>query len=243
MSMNDFLSAYYGVGDQSVEQDAQMEFFAKTAAQNGIDLSQLSSDQINYLWDATFSKTAEDEETAAIEEIVENMSDEEKAELLEELEKEEVANEAAEEIEQAKESMAKVAEADYLGRVMAHSYVDELDKFAAPAQLSTMGRLKELLRADKLRDMNTALHSSNRKDLIADFAKRKYNVEDALEAAKQMRRAEARKVRGARLGLVGGGALGAGGIGAGLGYLGSEKTSAYVNPSSLKGLQRLEQLV
>jgi len=116
--MNALLSSYYGTGPS--RQDAELEFFAKTAAAQGIDLSQMSDAQVNYLWNNTFNKTAGEEE--AIQELVEQGLTPEQAE--------QVLEEAVQEYEEKKESMAKIAEHDYLGRVMAHAYANELQKIA-----------------------------------------------------------------------------------------------------------------
>lgn len=112
MSMSDLVSAYFtnDTADQDFEKQAQVELFAKLAASNGIDLNQVSEDQLSYLWNETF-KTAEAEEPA------------------------ELIGAAAQEYSQKKEAAAKLAEADYIGRRMAHAMTDELSKLAddAPA--------------------------------------------------------------------------------------------------------------
>lgn len=122
--MNAFLADYYGTAAspsaEEVAQAQQIDFFAKTAAANGIDLSQLDQNQINWLWGQVFTKTAEE----AGEDKKEEGKEEEKA-------KEEKAKE---EYEEKKEAMAKIAEADFLGRVIAHSMWDESDKIAQDRQ-------------------------------------------------------------------------------------------------------------
>jgi len=121
--MNLNLAAMYGTpGAQPEEQTklAEAELFSKLAAENGIDLNRLTNDQIQELWTATFSKTAEEEES----------KDEAKKD--EEEKDEDEKKEAA-----ALEHQTKVAHAEeekrahYLGQVMAHSYVAELSKIAA----------------------------------------------------------------------------------------------------------------
>jgi len=104
------LAKLYGTAPtEDQEKVAQLELFAKLAADQGIDLNEMSSDQIQYLYDSTFNKVAEDEKE----------DDEEKDE--------EKEKKAYDEFAAQKEWQDKVAEADTLGRYMAHAYVQELD--------------------------------------------------------------------------------------------------------------------
>lgn len=119
--MHEFLAAYYGTAPQpsaeEVQRAQQIDFFAKTAAANGIDLESLNQDQINWLWNQVFTaKTAEP-------------AKEEKAPPPEK--KDEKDKKAEAEFAQKKEAMAKIAEADFLGRVMAHSFYNESVKIAS----------------------------------------------------------------------------------------------------------------
>ena len=109
--MNDYLANYFGTKTASAQteeqqQEAQVEFFSKLAAENNIDLSQLSEGQIQELWDGVFKGASEEEK------------DEEKKE------------EAKKELEEKKAAAEKFAEAEYMGKIMAHSYVAELNKIA-----------------------------------------------------------------------------------------------------------------
>lgn len=113
MSLNELNAAYYAQSD--LEKQAQVELFAKLAAENGIDLDALSQDQIDYLWGETFKTAAEEEKK--------DEKDEDKVE------------EAKKEHEEKKAAAAKLAEADYIGRVMAHAMTDELNKIAAATSL------------------------------------------------------------------------------------------------------------
>jgi hypothetical protein len=116
--MNEYLAQYYGTaGATSAETDmnedlhkqASYELFAKLAASQNIDINSLSDAQVEELF-ADFQKQASE-------------GGEEK--------KDEKKEEAKKELEEKKAAAEKVAEADYLGRVMAHSYIDELQKIAA----------------------------------------------------------------------------------------------------------------
>lgn len=123
--MNEFLAAHYGTGgasdvsEEDLQKQAQVELFAKLAADNNIDIASLSDEQVNSLWN-DFQKQASGD------------APEEKAEA-----KDEKKEEAKKEHEEKKEAAAKLAEADFLGRVMAHSYVDELKKIAAASESTT----------------------------------------------------------------------------------------------------------
>lgn len=119
--MNLELAAMYNTpgapSQEDMEKVAQTELFAKLAADNGINLNQLTDPQISQLWDETFgtAKTA-DPDPGEHDEKKEKKEEEEKKEK------------AEKEHEVKKASLAKFAEADYLGRVMAHAYVNELTK-------------------------------------------------------------------------------------------------------------------
>lgn len=133
-------SAPNGQQDETLEKSAEAVMFAKVAAQEGIDLRQFDDEQLAQLWNITFSKTAEEEETKA-EEAKE-----------EEDEKEEEKKEAA-----AREHSVKLAHAqelqraDELGERIAKSYLNYLHKYAE-AQASEGEELdKEAGIADKFK--------------------------------------------------------------------------------------------
>ena len=127
-SMDNLIAEYYAQNDSAdsdVEKQAQVELFAKLAADNGIDLEQLSEDQIGYLWNETF-KTAAEESKKDEHEEHESASEEH-----EEEQKKEKAAAAYEEFEEKRAAAAKIAEADFLGRYMAHAMTDEIQKIAS----------------------------------------------------------------------------------------------------------------
>lgn len=132
-TMEQLMSEYFAkqasgqVTQEDLEKQAQAELFSKLAAANGIDLEKLSEAQIAHLWNETFS-----EKTAS--EVEEEKK--EKAEKEKESESD-VEEKAKEEHEKKKEAAAKLAEADYLGRFMAHTMVAELKKLAAAPEGET----------------------------------------------------------------------------------------------------------
>lgn len=125
--MDTFLAEYYGTGSTAaaeattIEKDAEIELFAKMAQAEGIDLNSLTDQQVETLYNQTFQKTAGEEEKEEKEEEEEKKKEEKK---------EAAAAELAQ-IQSGNGESEKVAEADFLGRVMAHAYVQELSKIAA----------------------------------------------------------------------------------------------------------------
>lgn len=123
--MNEFLAAYYGTGgtissqpaSEEVEKRAQIQLFAKLAAEQNIDLENLPEDQVAKLW-ANFQKQASGVKLAEEDKKPED-------------DKSKKMDDAKKELEEKKAAAEKLSEADFLGRVMAHSYVDELKKIAA----------------------------------------------------------------------------------------------------------------
>lgn len=105
--MDAWLSQVYGTGNQGgdLEKTAQHMMLNKLAEAEGIDLSELSDEDL----DSLAQQVAGEEEGQ-----------------YEEDDGQEGGEEGGEE-----ELQAKFAEADFLGRVMAHSYTHELQKIAA----------------------------------------------------------------------------------------------------------------
>lgn len=141
--MNLNLASMYGTpgvdaaAAEEQEKVAQTELFCKLAAENGIDLNQYNDEQIQELWNATFSKTAEEEEKKEEKKAPpfakKDDSDED----------EEKKAAAYAEFEATKVAQAKLAEADYLGRVMAHAYVQELGQIGESMEKDA-GRASDL---------------------------------------------------------------------------------------------------
>jgi hypothetical protein len=133
--MDTFLAEYYGTGktaeattddETKLAESAQFELFAKVAAAEGIDLNSLTDEQIEKLYTDTFSKTAGENPFAK-----KDGDDGEKKEEKKDDDKDDEKKAAAAELEEKKAGAEKLAEADFLGRVMAHAYVQELNKIAS----------------------------------------------------------------------------------------------------------------
>lgn len=108
--MNEYLASYFGTNAQAPSEDeiqkqAQAELFLKLAEEEGIDIDQLSDDQVEELYASTFGDEGESVE-------------------------DDTADQAVAEWYQQKEAADKFAEAEFMGRTMAHAYVDELNKIA-----------------------------------------------------------------------------------------------------------------
>jgi hypothetical protein len=124
--MDEKLAQIYGTGQTDAGEDLQKtaaaELLVKLAAQEGIDLDKCSDDQIAAMVSELF-KTAEfppppageKKETKGEESSGESSPNESKEEKKEEKK------------DESKEAQAKFAEADFLGRTMAHAMVQELD--------------------------------------------------------------------------------------------------------------------
>lgn len=127
MPMDQFLAEFYGTKtaaaapQEDLEKEASVDLFLKLASEEGIDLAKLPDAQVQELY--TRWKTAAEEPEKK----------EEKKEHEEE-KREHVVEKAKEEHEEKKAYAEKVAEADFLGRVMAHAYVQEMRKIASEVE-------------------------------------------------------------------------------------------------------------
>jgi hypothetical protein len=136
MAMDKFLAEYYGTAEatktaaaqaEDLEKQASVELFMKLASDQKIDLSKMPEADVQKLYDnwvkAASAPAAGTAATPApaVEKTAEEKEKEEKEKKLEEAKKEH---------EEKKAQSEKVAEADFLGRVMAHAYCQELRSIA-----------------------------------------------------------------------------------------------------------------
>lgn len=99
------------MNDEQIK-EAMTDLFVQSAAESGIDLEKLSSEQVRGMyaqWESEFLKAAEEDKDDDDDDVVEK---------------------AKQEHEEKKQAMAKIAEVDFLGRRMAHSFADEMDKIS-----------------------------------------------------------------------------------------------------------------
>jgi len=143
MAINEWLAEVYGTNgsgsDNDLEKTAQAMMLQKLAEEEGVDLSGLDEEQLN----------------ALAQEIVQN------AEVIEaatsggegggegEMPAPEPGAPPAMPPGAEEEAQAKFAEADFLGRVMAHSYTQELNKIAEEAAAEEEAEGKEHEEAEK----------------------------------------------------------------------------------------------
>jgi len=123
--MDQFLAQHYGSApvseptSEDVEKVAQAQLFLKLASDNGVDINSLNDAQVNELWGAVWNqqKTAEEDKK---EEDKEDKDD-----------KAPPFAAAKKEHDEKKEAQAKIAEAEEMGKIMAHVFVAEQKKIAA----------------------------------------------------------------------------------------------------------------
>lgn len=152
-SLSEVLGEAYGTKTASaedLEKQAQVELFTNLCQQAGVDLSKMTDPQVEELWKtamipgaAPFPPVAPAAAQAAPPPPPSKKDEGEKKEEKEEKEekKDEEKKEAAARKEYIeKRAMAeKLAEADAIGRVMAHAYVDEFRKLAAAMKVAEDG--------------------------------------------------------------------------------------------------------
>ncbi len=140
--MHQLIAEFYGTAQPTQEDQekvAQMELFAKLAAKEGIELDKLSEEQIQTLWDNTFG-TPENKTAAAHGHKHGHKAAAAACHGHKHGHKQASANvnEAAQaEWAEKRAAAEKIAEADFLGRVMAHAYVNELSKIGEELQSKT----------------------------------------------------------------------------------------------------------
>lgn len=136
-SMNDTLAEIFGTSKvasapaptpEDLEKQAQISFFTDLCVSKNIDVSRLSDDQANELFKTAMDIKAAAEEEASPEGKAKKAKDEEDAKSKEASVA--VLNAASAEYQEKRAAAVKVAEADAMGRIMAHAYVDELKKIA-----------------------------------------------------------------------------------------------------------------
>ena len=123
--MDQFLAEYYGTNgtdktaaasnQEDLEKDASVELFLKVAGEQNIDIANMPDEQVAQLYAGWTQKVAEA-----------NAAPAQTGPTVEDI--------AAAELAEKQAAAEKVSEADFLGRVMAHAYVQEVQKIAAAAE-------------------------------------------------------------------------------------------------------------
>ncbi len=134
------LAAMYNTPGAASQEDmakaASFELFAKLASENGIDLGSMSAEERQYLYDNTMGKAA-GENPFAKKDGDEDDDDDDKKDKEEHAKKEKAAAEFA----ATQEWQGKFAEADQLGRVMAHAYVHEMNSIKEAGKMDALKNL------------------------------------------------------------------------------------------------------
>lgn len=129
---------------EDLAKEAQVNFFAELCAEKQIDVSQLDNAQVNELFKVAMEmKAAKDNENSPEEKA---KKDKAKEEAKEKEASAAVLSAAEQEYQEKRAAAVKVAEADAMGRIMAHAYIDELKKLAGempPAFAAAMGKKEE----------------------------------------------------------------------------------------------------
>lgn len=154
--MNSWLAQVYGTngatsGGDDLEKVAQSMLLQKMAEAEGVDISGLNQDQLGALAAEVFPGEGEEggevvEEQPGVGAAPAKQAGEPASETGEEVQETEEVQDLA------KEAQAKFEEADFLGRVMAHSFNNEMDKIASArgeGQVKTAGAVGAAL--NKLR--------------------------------------------------------------------------------------------
>jgi hypothetical protein len=145
--MNKELAEMYGNETESVEKLAAAELAEKLSDEGGLDLTGLTEEQLEELAKSVMSSGEEKVAEEDAEEVEEEAEETEEAETPAE-ETAEEPEKTAEADELTDEDKQKLAEADYLGRVMAHAFVAEkrdIEKSAA-AKEKTAGKVSDALK-------------------------------------------------------------------------------------------------
>lgn len=154
--MDQMLASFFGTGSdqgsqpttEDAEKVAQAEFFAKTAAAQGINLEELNASQIDWLWGKTFAKEA-GVEPAGQQKVAEfppkdgggappfpPKKDEKKDDGDDE--KKKLDSAARKEHEEKKEAAAHFERATTFGKTAAHAYVHEMKNIIGAGGLDFM---------------------------------------------------------------------------------------------------------
>lgn len=212
-SMENLISEYFAQNNVApdFEQQAREEMFAKVAAVNGIDLESLEPEQIQYLWSETFKTASEDEPK---EEKKPNPF----AKKEEKSDEEKKAEAAYLEFEEKRAAAAKLAEAEYIGRFMAHAMTDEIKKIAAAQSAEVdLEEAKEAAAPGRMRRGAEALTEgvSAARKAIADHGSDAHKaIAHAAEDARSAAPAAKKGMSNLKKGLIAGGTTAAVGGGA-----------------------------
>lgn len=117
--------------EEDLQKEAHMQFFTDLCKEQNIDIGALDDNQVGELYKAAMAMYPANGTTKEAEFPPAAKSDEDKKKEEEEKKAKEKSAAASAEYAEKRAAAAKIAEADFMGRVMAHSLVDEMRKIAA----------------------------------------------------------------------------------------------------------------
>lgn len=182
MPMNEELARIYntnGVNSASEEntsKTASLTMFAKLASKHGVDLSEMDDTEIATWYEQVMGeKLAADGEGNGDNPFPPKKKDDEEKEKKDDEDEEKEA--AARHFAAQKSEQAKYAEADMMGRIMAHAFVQERENIEAEKTATTMPTSLARVAKRALKGGETGSHS---RKLLADVVKKR-----GTEAAKK----------------------------------------------------------
>jgi hypothetical protein len=203
MSMDQFLAEFYATNKtaaaedvgaaEDLEKQAQVALFVKTAAREGIDLEQLEEGQVEELFGGFVAKLAGEPPPFAKKDDKDDGDKDDKKDD----DKDEKKAAAERELSEKRAAAEKMAEADTIGRTIAHAFVHELAEIEKSA--GAADKLKNLGNAagDKLKTVKmVAKNTAERGGELLSGSKAK-NLSHKAETA--IRQAGSAKERGSPL--------------------------------------------
>lgn len=210
MNISDILAQHYPnqVSQEDLVKAAQADWLVKAAAEQGLDLSGASNEQLEALYNDVFGKTAEGKD---------DDEDEEKKKV----------EEAKQEHEEKKASAQLLMEADAFGRMQARAYVDELNKIASVSTAAHSAKNAIMAAAEKVQNagkrgvqllgggnekIQGALNAAKKLESKATSSNQREFASKLVDKYEKLNKTEKHKVWGARgaAGLTAAGAVGLG---------------------------------
>jgi hypothetical protein len=185
MAMDQHLAQHFGntvktASEEDLQKQAAVELFHKLANAAQIDISNLGDEEMRALWDGTIGKLASEgkleDAMKAMDKKAEFPPAKDKDDKKKDEKKEEEEKKAAAEAEflQKRAAAEKVAEAEMMGRTMAHAYVAELREIAKTAGAmppAFLANIKGKDDKDGDKDKETPKDDDKEKDKKATAAK------------------------------------------------------------------------
>ncbi len=172
-SMSDTLGEVFGTKvasatSEDLEKTANLNFFTGLCQEQGINIEELNDDQVNNLWKVAMEMKAAGEVPPQFAKKDGDEKKEEKPADKKDAKEKEASSvaatkeaAAAQEFAEKRAAAVKIAESEMMGRIMAHSFVEELSKMAAegggfPFAKKDDGEKKDDDKDDKKKEASSA---------------------------------------------------------------------------------------